>query len=627
MPPKDDDEAPTTKDVVSKKHKQMLNREELDLSLIAEAFGGVLVEEPRVVQPSLPGTGKRSVKKKEIKTDEDPLAKLKRLLKTSRADKYKTNEPVSGKQAQQFDIDIAGKAADDKSGAGGKPGAGQTKSLRGQTLTKGPYKGATPISKAEADILRKYAKSPGVGQNPLRSQPGSGAELTTGRKRSLKASARRAVEKQSQARRSAVGKQIRQAGSEVLTQIQKQARKGKEVQSRMTRSVEKWAKKEGPKVLKKVQGEVKSKGQLSLPGLGRSFGKGASARGAAAQDAAIDIAKDQRKAAGFRDLAKAVKGVRPVSGAARDPWKQFPKKPQPQRGLPRTGPSSPLPRTQALPPAKSQSFAGALPEPKPKPASTLVAPTKPTSITKTGDTKIKPVTVKDITQTVQDKNKPRITKTSTKPTQLPPAKPPISRTAGTVANLFGLGRAVVKKDPVGVVMHGLQVGQEIGRLSREMEVKRKEREALKPIKPGTTISVMGKDGKVKQLTPDEFEKLKPTKKPGVKPAPAPAPAKPAEPETQPSPQKDDTGTKKKAPPVAPPGGDKKGTPSGTGTPDKTKAPVQVPDIFKFPVPVVPRTGTTVKPPGGNNTRRRRRLPGFGFPEQPGGKIGRRSNPQ
>jgi len=35
MPPKDDDEAPTTKEVVSKKHKQMLNREELDLSLIA----------------------------------------------------------------------------------------------------------------------------------------------------------------------------------------------------------------------------------------------------------------------------------------------------------------------------------------------------------------------------------------------------------------------------------------------------------------------------------------------------------------------------------------------------------------------------------------------------------------
>ena len=36
----------------------------------------------------------------------------------------------------------------------------------------------------------------------------------------------------------------------------------------------------------------------------------------------------------------------------RDPWNQFPKKPQPQQGLPKTGPSSPLPTQKALPPAK-----------------------------------------------------------------------------------------------------------------------------------------------------------------------------------------------------------------------------------------------------------------------------------
>ena len=629
MPPKDDDEPKTTKEVVTKKHKQMLNREELDLSLIAEALGGVLSEEPAVVQPSFAGTGKRSTKKKEIQTGEDPLAKLKRLLKTSRADKYKTNEPVSGKQAQQFDIDIAGKAADEKSGAGGKPGAGQTKSLRGQTITKGPYKGATPIGRREAEILRRYARGQGVGQNPLRSQPGSGAELTAGRKRSLKASARRAVEKQAQARRSAVGKQIRAAGSEALTQMQQQAKKGKEVQSRMTRSVEKWAKKEGPKVLKKVQGEAKPKGQLSLPGLGRAFGRGPTARAAAAQDAAIDIAKDQRRAAGFRDLAKAVETRgKPVKGAAADPWKQFPRKPQKQFGIPK--PESSRVPTRLLTPSKPA--AGALPAAKSTPVSAPPVPTSTTSITKTGDTKIKPVTVKDITQTVQDKNKPRITKTppaSTKPSQLPPAKTPsVPRSAGVVANLFGLGRSIYKKDLIGIGIHGLQIGQELGRRSREMEVRRKEREALQPIKPGTTISVMGKDGKVKQLTPGEFEKLKPTKTPSVKPAPTPTP-KPAEPQTQPSPQKDDTGTKKKAPPVAPPGGDKKGIPGGTGTPDKTKAPVQVPDIFKYPAPVIPRTGTGVKPGDGKGDRRRRRfrLPGLGFPEQPGGKIGRRANPQ
>ena len=35
-----------------------------------------------------------------------------------------------------------------------------------------------------------------------------------------------------------------------------------------------------------------------------------------------------------------------------NPWNMFPKKPQPQKGLPKTGPSSPLPTQKALPPAR-----------------------------------------------------------------------------------------------------------------------------------------------------------------------------------------------------------------------------------------------------------------------------------
>ena len=35
-----------------------------------------------------------------------------------------------------------------------------------------------------------------------------------------------------------------------------------------------------------------------------------------------------------------------------NPWNMFPKKPEPQRGLPKTGPSSPLPTQKALPPAR-----------------------------------------------------------------------------------------------------------------------------------------------------------------------------------------------------------------------------------------------------------------------------------
>ena len=44
MPPKDDDDPASTKEEVTKKQKQLLNREELDLNLIAESLGGFLIE-------------------------------------------------------------------------------------------------------------------------------------------------------------------------------------------------------------------------------------------------------------------------------------------------------------------------------------------------------------------------------------------------------------------------------------------------------------------------------------------------------------------------------------------------------------------------------------------------------
>ena len=66
----------------------------------------------------------------------------------------------------------------------------------------------------------------------------------------------------------------------------------------------------------------------------------------------------------------AEQGMNPIEAAARfiggmgglptvdlrkpffNPWNQFPKKPEPQKGLPKTGPSSPLPTQKALPPAR-----------------------------------------------------------------------------------------------------------------------------------------------------------------------------------------------------------------------------------------------------------------------------------
>lgn len=54
MPPKDDDDPASTKEVVTKKQKQLLNREELNLAAIAEAFGGLLLEAPAKKGSNLP---------------------------------------------------------------------------------------------------------------------------------------------------------------------------------------------------------------------------------------------------------------------------------------------------------------------------------------------------------------------------------------------------------------------------------------------------------------------------------------------------------------------------------------------------------------------------------------------
>ena len=132
----------------------------------------------------------------------------------NRSDKYKTNKPPTGKQVQQFAKDITGKAADDKSGVGGKPGVGQTKSVKGQTLTGGKFKGATPIDKRSATKLRKFAKDSSATENPFSGKSD---------KRTLKTSARRTVEKWETAKKAAnkYGSRVRTKGAELLKSLQK----------------------------------------------------------------------------------------------------------------------------------------------------------------------------------------------------------------------------------------------------------------------------------------------------------------------------------------------------------------------------------------------------------------------
>ena len=57
MPPKDDDDPASTKEVVTKKQKQLLNREEMDLNLIAESLGGFVIERKKYGETPRGGGG------------------------------------------------------------------------------------------------------------------------------------------------------------------------------------------------------------------------------------------------------------------------------------------------------------------------------------------------------------------------------------------------------------------------------------------------------------------------------------------------------------------------------------------------------------------------------------------
>ena len=148
----------------------------------------------------------------------------------NRSDKYKTNQPPTGKQVQQFAKDITAKAADDKSGVGGTKGVGQTKSLKGQTLTGGKFKGATPIDKRSATELRKFAKDPSATENPLSGKTQKGT---------LKSAARRVTQKWEDSKKvaSKYGSRVRTKGAELLKDLQKTGKKSAELTQRMDRAV------------------------------------------------------------------------------------------------------------------------------------------------------------------------------------------------------------------------------------------------------------------------------------------------------------------------------------------------------------------------------------------------------
>ena len=577
MPPKDDDDPASTKEVVTKKQKQLLNREELNLAAIAEAFDGILIEREIETkgQQSLPGMGKK--KKKGPKTVDVKKALERSMEPPDRKSKYQTNRPVSAKQVQQFDKDIAGQAADQRASAGGKPGAGRTGSLRGQTITKGPFKDATPISRSEREILRKFAKSKRVGQNPLRAEPGSGAELTQGRKRSLKASARRSVEKREQAAKTReYKKEVTRRGSEVLKDVQAQGKREARLRaaqqrgaergtaSRMGAAVTRRINKQGSELLKQIQKANRQtgptgvpKGQLSLPGLGRAFGR--------------------RTGKAFSDFSKTVDKTK--SGAL---VKVEPK----TSAIVKTEP-----KTSAI--VKTEPKTSALTKTQPK-TGALVAP--------------------EVQRINVNTNVPT-------PKALPPAASRVSRLFSRLKKVRVSGGS--PQSMALQVAGQLAAGEVIDRTAKRLEepMGRAFRRGLN--------RMLGSTEKMKQLTPGDYDMAGPNLtpdiirrlKPKTKPLPGGTPETAPKPDTEPS-QQPDQDTKKK--PTSRGVGVKGRTDTGVRqTPSNTQTPLTNP----LQTPIIPGKATGVGTRTGPLRRgNNRRFPGLGLPGYRG-KIGRRSNPQ
>ncbi len=105
--------------------------------------------------------------------------------------------------------------------------------------------------------------------------------------------------------------------------------------------------------------------------------------------------------------------------SVKDPWNQFPKKPQPQMGLPKEGPSSTLPG-RTLAPAGGTSSKPALPAAGQTAKGGALAKTSTSTLAKTPE--IKPVSVTDVTPKPKALPAAKTTTTTVKP---PVGKPPV----------------------------------------------------------------------------------------------------------------------------------------------------------------------------------------------------------
>jgi len=153
MPPKDDDDPKSTKEVVTKKQKQMLNREELDLSLIAEAFGGVVITESTDLVEFFKKAGKFLRRLANL----DALADIEKDQKSGKF----TGSTPDGKEGEKLLNRLLGSPP-------------ETKQLDLPGMTPEPPKSSPNILKG----LKTVGKTP-VGKFASRVAPGAGLAIGT----------------------------------------------------------------------------------------------------------------------------------------------------------------------------------------------------------------------------------------------------------------------------------------------------------------------------------------------------------------------------------------------------------------------------------------------------------------
>ena len=635
MPPKDDDEPKTTKEVVTKKHKQMLNREELDLSLVAEAFGGLLMEAPK--KKSSGGEFKEPEPPKNVRIDPkiDPqqadIDDFKREQGSAQSGgRSKGSQPkVVTPQPGKYEFDPKTGAPTRKSvvnyatevetlgTAGGRRTpkevkltpediAKRTRSVRDTfaSADKGDLKAQQQVQKWTDALTKKHGSKPtGV------EEPRGGQRIrsrSTGRTRRTRTSADPGLrDLQGRKGQAPLDPELQKAASRRAGQVPDEPTVGGE-----------------SKPSKGASRRARARGQAQAQGAGRP-GRGSTGRSGGqilrdliGKEADIERIKSdiekrdaQTAANRKRGAAKAKQTLqrKATSAAIRAQdtarVRSTPKPGGPLGGYKPTPTSTPANVARQMkvdPRAITRTRALTTPSAQPRGASGGDAGAAVRQAMKQRAAAAKPPAV----------TKPAVPSRQQRydAARQELASKNLKRLGGLGSRLFGLTRTAAGRGTIGALTAtpmALEFGKELGRVSRQMEVDKKSIEALKPIKKGTTISWMNpRTGNVEQLTQAEFEAKRSSKtgtavKPETKPEVQPAkPTPPVEVDTK--------------------GEEPKEAPKPKPIP-KTIPGVKIgPGGFQI---------TPTKPTRRGDKKGRFRLPGLGFPQQPGGKIGRRANPQ